>query len=148
MFSKWQHSRWVLRAHQTRNARIVPPKISNASPHKEKFIAQSAASLSIRPACALSSLIDTNIEALKWGSRRKYTSQWELRRLVIARARSQLHQVPSSYLHPFWRDTYYDRYSNLIFRAAEASLACSKSAAEPGHSAAQQWQAGPAAAKV
>jgi hypothetical protein len=65
MFSKWQHSRWVLRAHQTRNARIVPPKISNASPHKEKFIAQSAASLSIRPACALSSLIDTNIEALK-----------------------------------------------------------------------------------
>jgi len=54
-----------MRAHQTRNARIVPPKISNASPHKEKFIAQSAASLSIRPACALSSLIDTNIEALK-----------------------------------------------------------------------------------
>jgi hypothetical protein len=60
----------VLRAHQTRNARIVPLKISNASPHKEKFIAQSAASLSIRPSCALCSVIDTNIDSC-----RKYIGQ-------------------------------------------------------------------------
>ena len=31
------------RAHQTRNARIVPPKTNNASPHKEKVIARSIA---------------------------------------------------------------------------------------------------------
>jgi hypothetical protein len=41
------------RVHQTKNARIVPPKSSNASPHKEKFIALAVASFSIPPLCAL-----------------------------------------------------------------------------------------------
>ena len=45
---------------------------------------------------------------------------------------------------PFLKDTYYDRYSKNILRAAEASDACSDSAAEPGYAAAQQRQAGPA----
>jgi len=35
------------------------------------------------------------------------------------------------------KDTYYDRYSKNIFRAAEASDACSDSAAEPGHAEAR-----------
>jgi hypothetical protein len=62
MFSKQQHSPLgVLRAHQTRNATIVPLNISNASAHKEKFIAQSAASISIGTPCALCSVIDTSI---------------------------------------------------------------------------------------
>ena len=53
--------RAVRRAHQRRTARIVPPRIRNASPHKETSIAQAVASRGMGPPCTLCGVIHTTI---------------------------------------------------------------------------------------
>jgi hypothetical protein len=53
-------------AHQTRYARIVPPKIRNASPHNEASMTREVASRPIGPPCTLCGVIDTTI-SIFWG---------------------------------------------------------------------------------
>lgn len=61
---RFRSRRAVRRAYQTRSARIVPPKIRNASPHKETSIAKSVASRGIGAPCTLRGVIHTTISDL------------------------------------------------------------------------------------
>ena len=71
VWSRSWHAIW--RAHQRRNARIVPPKIRNASPHREASMARAVASRPIGPPCTLCAVIDTTISY--FGALKKYSGR-------------------------------------------------------------------------